>query len=231
MERNLSHTIRLLLAGTIFLFSTGSAWAFTFDTDVPADIQTQMTTDLGFMNGIQGSATSPLHQQIYGSVSGTDYAKFFSSHVTAVGLNDCGDKNAVACVIPFFDSSKMWITQNYIKFSHPQVARLMVVFHEARHTEDAQSNWPHANCPTPFLDDAGHDMVSIWTGASLAGRPACDSTPFGSYGSSTILLKNLSKNCSNCSEKVKLDAGMYADDQIGRITSAQAKSDIKKDIF
>lgn len=105
----------------------------------------------------------------------------------------------------------------------------MIIFHEARHTEDDHGNWSHATCPTPFRNERGEDMRSIWTGASLAGEPACDVTPKGSYGSSTIMLKNISQFCSNCTEKVKADAALYAADQIGRITNAQAKRQMIED--
>ena len=88
-----------------------SAFAYTFDSDVPADIQTQMTADLNFVTTIQGNGASGLHQQIFGQVDGATYSKFFNSRVTAIGLNDCGNGGAVACVIPFEDSSKMWITR------------------------------------------------------------------------------------------------------------------------
>ena len=208
-----------------------SAFAYTFDADVPADIQKQMQDDLGFVATIQSNGASALHQQIFGKVDGTAYKNFFESRVTAVGLNGCGNGGAVACVIPMIDSSKIWLTQNYIKFSHPQIARLMVVFHESRHTEDANGNWPHATCPTPFLDKSGQDMKSIWTGLMLQGQPACDVTPFGSYGSSMIMLKNVSKFCTNCGEKVTMDAGIYADDQFGRVIDANAISQINKDLY
>jgi hypothetical protein len=207
------------------------AHAYTFDSDVPADIQAQMQADLSFIGTIQGTTASKLHQQIFGLVDGATYTKFFSDRVQSVGMNDCGDQNAVACVIPFEDSTKIWLTQNYIKFSHPQIARLMVVFHESRHTEDSNGNWPHATCPTPFTDDHGQPMNSIWTGASLAGEPACDTTPFGSYGSSMIMLKNVQKFCTNCSDKVKMDAGIYADDQFKRVIAADAIQQIKDDLY
>ena len=35
-------------------------------------------------------------------------------------------------------------------------------------------------------------------------------------GSSLILLKNVSKFCTTCAQKVKVDAGIYADDQQAR---------------
>lgn len=202
---------------------------FTFDKDVPPEIQAQMRADLAFIKGILGDKATALHRKIFGGVNGADYTKFFETRVSAIGMNSCGSGNAVACVIPFRDPSKMWLTQNFIRFSHPQISRMMVVFHEARHTETQNGNWGHATCPTPFLDANGKDVQSIWTGAKLAGEPACDETPLGSYGSSTIMLKNISKSCANCTDKVRMDAGLYADDQLGRIIDADAKKQMQDD--
>ena len=204
---------------------------FTYDRNVPAEIRTQMDADLAFMAGIQGAGATPLHSQIFGKVGGAVYAEFFNSRVTGIGMNSCGGGKAVACVIPFMDPSKMWLTQNFVKFSHPQVSRMMVVYHEARHTESQNGNWPHATCPTPFKDANGNDMKSIWTGATLAGEPACDETPMGSYGSSTILLKNIQKFCTSCNDKVKMDAGLYADDQFQRIIDDGAKKQMQDDLY
>ena len=215
---------------TLSLAST-MAFGFTFDNNVPDNIKKQMLTDLDFMKSIQGNGASPLHQKVYGQVDGSAYDHFIQSRVKAVGLNSCGSPNAVACVNPVMGHSKMWLTQNFIKFSHPQVARMMVVYHEARHTEIAHRFWSHAKCPTPFLGPDGQDMKSIWTGAKLAGQPACDKTPIGSYGSSAIMLKNISKLCTNCTDKVKEDAGIYADDQLKRITDAKARQEMVDDIF
>ena len=201
---------------------TSAAMALTFDSNVPKDIVSQMKDDLSFVQTIQSKQQTALHKQIFGSVDGKAYQQFFETRVKSVGLSGCGNGSAVACVQPLF-ANKMWITQNYIKFSHPQIARLMVIFHEARHTERANGNWAHANCPKPFLDENGQNKVSVWTGAPLAGEPACDVTPMGSYGSSTIMLKNIALNCDNCSEKVKMDADLYGTDQLGRISDASAK--------
>ncbi|MBI5597619.1 MAG: hypothetical protein HY928_16135 [Elusimicrobia bacterium] len=200
-----------------------------FDADVPADVQTQLRADLAFIAGIQGREATPLHSRIFGAVSGDAYSSFFASRVKAIGMDDCGHSIAVACVKPYWNSSKLWLTQNYIRFSHPQVSRMMVVYHEARHTETAHGNWHHAVCPAPFKDADGKDVRSIWTGASLAGEPACDSTPLGSYGSSTIMLKNIQLKCTSCTEKVRMDAGLYADDQLGRVTDAEARRRIEED--
>lgn len=212
-----------------FREQTVNTKGLVFDADVPAAIQAQMRADMAFIGTIKGGAGTKLHQKIFGAVDGATYVKFFESRVSGIGMDDCGSAKAVACVIPFQDPSKMWLTQNFIKFDHPQISRMMIVFHESRHTETRNGNWSHATCPDPFLDANGKDMVSIWTGATLAGEPACDITPLGSYGSSTIMLKNVQKFCTNCTDKVKMDAGLYADDQMGRITDDGAKAEMKSD--
>lgn len=214
--------MRVFVALALIAFSS-AAGAFTFDPDVPDAIKQQMLQDLDFMKSIQGSGASPLHQQIYGQVNGAAYDHFFQSRIEAIGMNRCGSMNAVACVLPLVNHTKMWLTQNFITFKHPQIARMLVVYHEARHTETDHNFWTHAKCPTPFLDTDGSPLTSIWTQEILAGQPTCDNTPFGSYGSSTILLKNLAKSCTNCSDKVKQDADIYADDQLKRIIDPRAK--------
>ena len=223
--------IALYFSTAALVFFSTNAKALDYDADVPADIKKQMVEDLAFITTVQGTQTSPLHQTIFGKMAGATYKQWFDSRVLSVGMSDCGSQFAVACVSPFFDNTKIWLTQNFIKFSHPQIARLMVVLHEARHTENQNGNWGHATCPVPFKDAKGNDMKSIWTGSTLAGQPACDVTPKGSYGSSTILLKNVSRFCESCTDKVKLDAGIYADDQLGRISSAKAKQDMIADVF
>ena len=200
-----------------------------FDSNVEAPLKQQMLDDLNFLATIQGSATTPLHTQIFGKVEGAAYSKWFTTRIFSIGKNGCGSPNAVACVIPFQDPNKMWVTKNYTQFDHPQIARVSVIYHEARHSESQHGNWSHGTCPTPFLNAQGQNMTSIWTGALLAGQPACDVTPFGSYGSQTILLKNIALNCANCNAKVKSDADLFATDQLGRIVDASAKAAMLKD--
>lgn len=220
--------MKTIIALGVFLCSV-SGFAYEFAKDVPEAVKTQITTDLAFMKDMRGNGVSNLHKEIFGDVDGAAYGRFFEDRVTYIGMSSCGGGNAVACVIPLFGSSKIWLTKNYTQFSHPQIAKMMVVYHEARHTEKKNGNWPHARCPTPFKDKDGSDMKSIWTGASLAGEPACDETAFGSYGSSVILLRNVAKYCDNCSEKVQADAKLYGDDQFKRMIGAEAIQQIETD--
>lgn len=213
-----------VIASLLITISLGinATAAIKYDSNVPASVQTQMEDDLNFIKSIQGSKQTPFHKEIFGNVDGTAYGQFFDKRVTKVGLSDCGSPNAVACVQMIY-FNKMWLTENFTKFSHPQISRLMIVFHEARHTEILKGGWAHDKCPVPFLDENGKDKTSIWTGAKLEGEAACDSKYQGSYGSSTVMLKNISKFCSNCSEKVKMDADIYATDQLGRMNNESVK--------
>ncbi len=220
----------LLVAIWGLLFPTVS-YSYTFDSDVPVAIQAQMKGDMAFIGSVQGDGVSPLHVQIFGNVDGRAYDAFFRDRVKSVGVSECGGGAAVACVMPYYDSTKIWLTSNFIKFSHPQIARTMVVFHESRHTEDAQGNWSHVRCPRPFLDEDGKEMRSIWTGAPLAGQPGCDVTALGAYGMTVVMMKNIQKYCSNCTDKVKMDAGIYADDQLKRVIDRSAKTQLIQDLY
>jgi hypothetical protein len=214
---------------TFVLFSSFAHAALQFDAEVQPALKKQILADFDFMKSIQASQTSALHKNIFGAVDGKNYFNWFNKRVFSVGLDDCGSATAVACVIVMY-SNKIWMTPNYSKFSHPQISRLSVIYHEARHTEEENGNWSHANCPTPFKDEQGHDMKSIWTGALLQGKPACDSTAFGSYGSATILLMNIANHCESCSEKTKADAELYGKDQLGRIIDPKVKKKMIQDL-
>jgi len=217
-------------------FTSISAWAsdarprpdLRFDRDVDASLKQQILNDLEFMGSLKGSKATPLHRKIFGKVDGQSYLRWFDDRVSTVGKNLCGSDTAVACVLSAWPN-KIWMSPNYTKFSQPQIARLSVIYHEARHTEADERFWPHATCPRPFLNDEGKDVRSIWTGALLQGEPACDVTAFGSYGSQTILLKNIALNCDNCTEKVRADADLFANDQLIRIIDPSSKAAMKKD--
>ncbi len=205
----------------------------SFDKDVPVKTQKLFLDDLRFIYSIEGSLPSPLHQTVFGEISGKSYRSYFSSRVKSVGMaNDEEIPTAVAFVDSSegSDSSKMWLTDNYFKFNYPQVARTMIIFHEARHSEVENENWSHVDCPDPFLDENHQEILSILTGFKLNGLPGCDDSALGAYGTTVIMLKNLQTHCANCSEKFKMDAGIYGDDQIKRIIRADAKRQLQDDL-
>ena len=208
------------------------SFAGRFDSSVPFDTQSEMLRDLAFVRSIRGSGASGLHQEIFGEVDGPVYLDFFGSRVESIGLDAMKTGPGVmAYVSPLRGHSKVWLTRNYVGYSIPTIGKVEILFHESRHTEIRNRFWPHATCPKPFLDENGRDVRGMITGTPMAGEPACDRTPFGSYGSSMIMIKNIQKFCSNCTEKVKMDAGLYADDTLRRIIDPAAKKAIKDDLY
>ncbi len=208
----------------LFLFQslTCLAQEIQFDSDVVTASQVQMKNDLKFVESIVGIRQSPLNEEIFGRVSGVSYLQWFTKRVLSIGLSDCGSSLALACQ----DGEKpnrILLTPLYSNSDYPQILRILVLFHEARHTEAENDHWLHANCPKRFSG------ISRITGASLARQPACDSSEFGSYGVGAVLLHNIAQFCVNCSEKVKSDAELYAQDNLERLIDEGALKRAKQD--
>lgn len=212
-----------LLIVVFFPFNAlGAPIDLQFDSNVSSSLKNQVIQDFELMEAIASTKESPLHAEIFGKIEGVNYLNWFQTRVKYFGYNSCGGGGAVACVKPQY-LHKIWVTGNYTRISHPQIARLMTLYHEARHTETNNNNWPHAKCPNNF------PYRSIWTGNRLAGNYACDSTVYGSYASASVLLNNISKFCGTCTEKVKQDAKLYSDDQVKRVIDIDSIQKLKQD--
>jgi len=205
----------------------------SFSRKVPRKLRRQILEDIAFIQAVEGSGATPLHKKIFGPapVNGRIYLNFFTSRVKSITVGDCGGgPSAIACVLEEAPK-QMMLGAGYIEFNCPQIARLDTLFHEARHTETRHDGWPHAFCPTPFKDEQGNDVRGLFSGKLMAGLDACDSTPFGSYGFSLIMLKNIQKFCVNCTEKVRMDAGFYGDDNFKRMIGKKTVKALKEDIY
>ncbi len=233
ISRMVSDLFLNLALGVGLVAFCGNALAATFDPSIPASVKAGLEADIRFVSDFQGTATTAIYAQIFNekTLDGQKLVKFFDQRIKLFSLNDCGGGTGVAaCVIPGISDSTMWITNFYITANIPQVFRMSVIFHEARHTESGSGNWGHAICPTPYLDDNGKDIVGIVSGTLMAGKPACDTTVLGAYGLQAILLKNVEKACSNCNEKTREDAQIFGDDTINRISNLSARKALKADV-
>lgn len=210
-------------------------------SNVTPTIKQQILGDLNLANSIKLSKTSILHQKVFGKPANSNgYLNWFNKRIKKISLGRCMlEDAAVACVIPILESNMMRITQRYVEMNAPQVARMSVVFHEAKHTEhNPRLNegdpdlrfWLHVKCPNVFLDESGNPRTSIWTGLPLAGVEGCDSTAIGAYGTVVIMLKNIAQHSTNTSEKVKADAMIYANDQMARISDPAAYESLINDL-
>lgn len=205
-----------------------TAQGLEFDAEVEASLRTQVADDLKYLSSLQGTGATPLHREIFGAVDGRTYWRWFDRRIQFIGKNLCGSDTAVACVLSAWDGW-IFISPQYSLTPHPQVARLSVLLHEARHAENG-GDWKHSRCPKPFLDENGDDLRSLWTGALLEREYACDFTANGAYATQVVFLKNVSQRCANCSEKVRADAEIYGADLIRRITDASARAKLEKDL-
>jgi hypothetical protein len=209
-----------------FIFSALTTHADTielkFDSNVSTRLRQQVMTDFELIQSMAATRESPIHSEIFGKIDGSNYLQWFQTRVKFFGFNNCGGPSAVACVKPQY-LNKIFVTGNYTGINHPQIARLMTLYHEARHTEKENGNWSHAKCPSNF------PYRSIWTGKRLAGNHACDATVYGSYASASVMLNNISRHCETCSEKTKQDAKLYSDDQVRRVVDQTAAARLKVD--
>lgn len=214
----------LIVIGFIFSALTTHAdiIELKFDSNVSTRLRQQVMTDFELIQSMAATRESPIHSEIFGKIDGSNYLQWFQTRVKFFGFNNCGGPSAVACVKPQY-LNKIFVTGNYTGINHPQIARLMTLYHEARHTEKENGNWSHAKCPSNF------PYRSIWTGKRLAGNHACDATVYGSYASASVMLNNISRHCETCSEKTKQDAKLYSDDQVRRVVDQTAAARLKVD--
>ncbi len=208
------------------------ARALTFNADVPPALQTQMLGDLQMVQAIQGNGGgTPIFASMFSTpLVGQSLIQFFTSRIQNVGLNDCGGGAAAACVRPNINNTTMWLTPMFVNMQIPQVYRVSIVFHESRHTEVRNGYWSHAICPTPFRDSHGQDIRGIISHTLMQGLPACDVTPYGAYALQAELLKNIQFYCANCTDKLRMDAKLFGDDTVNRISDPRALQALSKDV-
>jgi hypothetical protein len=218
------------------LFFLGTAFGLEFSAQFPAPLKTQLEDDLQFLGALSAETSdsknpaSPFHQEIFGDFTGETYRRWFENRVQKAGTDSCGGQSSVtACV---FGIMPKWIylSPNYLKFSMPQVVRASILIHEARHNEPENRNWPHEKCPIPFQDENGEDIKGLFSGIRLEGVAACDQTALGSYGTQLIFLATIANHCQSCTEKVRADARMMADDTFKRMLGSPLKSALKADL-
>ena len=225
--------MRSIVVCLLALTCTHALADVSFDSDVPTDLQAQIRGDLDMVSSIQGTTGSATFQNIFQSPSldGTSLKNFFNQRITAFGMDECGGGGSVAaCVIPWNSTSKMWVTPNYVKFNAPQLFRISIIFHESRHTESNNGFFGHVDCPVPYKDANGRDIVGIISGRPMAGLPACDNKINGAYGLQAVLLKNIEHACTNCTEKVRQDGQLFGNDTINRISDLPSRKVLTDDL-
>lgn len=209
-----------------------SAWGLSYEPSVPPQLAQRIRADLGFVELIRGGPATPLHRKVFGETLGTDDLIWFENRVERIGYTHAiGEQRGTTAYNDSADGQRhhIVVTDWFARPDMPQIARISILFHEARHSEESGAYWPHRKCPKPFRDANGREMRSSYTGLPLAGEYACDATALGAYGVSVIMLMNLAHSCQNCNEKVRNDAAFYAADQLQRLLLRSDRERIKDD--
>lgn len=200
-----------------------------FDSEVPMRYRQQLIEDLNWVYSLNGNYTSPLHLDIFGTLNGSSYKSYFENYVKKVGLHDCDGGMSVACVIGNEEEGKIFLTPAFMNRETTRLMRIFTLFHEARHLDQNVVQWPHDQCPTPFLDDSGQDIVGILNGDKLEGEWACDWSAYGSYGSTAVMMSNIARFCENCTEEEKRLAQSYADMLFYRVSDPESRNKLRED--
>ncbi len=199
-----------------------------FDSSVPPELRAQMLDDMAFMASIQGQhdenyrpRASTMHKEIFGPVSGSFYLDFFLARTRKISF-DPSDKDSFLSAHMYYGPRQLMLYKHYTHHTISQLDRLDCLIHEARHAERSDDprfdGWQHSFCDIPFLD------------ANKREVRACDDTLKGGYGVTAVMFNNIARFCTNCTEKVRRDAQLIADDDIKRVNNPDNRKFILQDI-
>lgn len=185
-----------------------------FYSDVPASLKALAEQDINLLYQLKADKQNALHADFFGGPDGEAYHRYLRSQIRFIGFSKCGESGAAACGDPIFTDTTIWLTKNYETYSFPQIVRSQIYLHERKHLQFSHEHfgWNHIQCSDPYLDEAGQDIKSLISGKRMAGFYACDADETAAFGVGVSMLYNVAHNCTNCSEKVKQDALLYANE-------------------
>jgi len=216
----ISFKLSLTLVLIVNLYGSVAGYA---NSIAPQNVQELFNLDHHFLTSLQGSQGSDLHQLLFhGPVNGVVYTKYLDQRITQAQIGDCNSAQAFACWRS--DSPHTMIyPQASLASNPPQMMRIMVLAHEAKHAEPDQDHFAHVNCSAAVLYNLGV-LVPI------VGTHNCDNDLKGAYGTSLVLLKNIENFCANCTDKIKQDADLYSGASLASIDVDEERRAFFRDI-
>lgn len=172
--------------------------------------------DVSALSQVRIKSKASLFKSFFGSSDSSGIQRFITTRVKNIGYSSQVPEGVLAAA----GEGVMFLTPAYHASDSPQVSRLAVVVHEARHLD--QSPWAHVWCPSPYYFTLGSRAYRV---PELEHVPiqACDDTEYGAYGVQYTFLRAIGESCSNCTDKVKMDARLFSDvDGMVRITDPKA---------
>lgn len=191
-------------------------------------LRRQADSDLEWGRSLRGAEASPLHRKLFGDspLDGRLYEAFFKQRVTRLAKAGTftGCAGAIACHGAW---KTVRLTEKYADPRLPQVVRLSLLLHEARHSDDGSHD--HFVCPGSIRGPDGGPLRSPYLDVEVGGLRACDEEPLGAYGLQIVMLRNIQRYCGNCEPAVKTEAGRYADFLMNLIRSEEARRELLAD--
>ncbi len=180
-------------------------------------LKVQLINALNYLANIQLSQSTPLHQQFFDqSLNGLGYLAYLKKvrQFIYIPTNSSG-----LIAYARAKNSSILITSNfhYVQGSLLEVAATLL--HEAKHLPE-NGGTPHVICPD--LSVSGDVLKGHSTGQPLVGLKACDNVVDGSYGVSIVMLDNVARYCTNCSDADRAKARELADQYLQRIIDKES---------
>lgn len=197
---------------------------------VPAPVITSLQNTFALIRDLRGTASSRLHDGIFGAIDGQNYLRFVSERIEEIAYEPIPHSNTQVAFVRGAEPTVLYITSNTDASRVPLIYFLDVLVHEARHAEHGVLSYAHVSCPIPFVDFEGNEVRGIITGNPIAGRRACDTTADGPYGIVATLMKNIEHQCETCTEKVRMDAKLFGDDDARRVIDRSSYNELREDI-
>jgi|GEM_PF-2695520 len=196
-----------------------------FDTNVSPALKSLIQSDLQALSLVEGNGQSNLQMKLWGPFNGKNLSGQFLQKFRTVSVFDADDCGLL-CVIPSFSHNTIYMNPNYYPGIEPMVARWAQYLFATKVEQT-----PPVTCPTPFLDDQGHDVVSMYSHIKMEGTDNCDNSVYGAYASVAVLLSNIASYCSNCSLETKTSAKSLSLYYLQKVIDPDAKALILKDSF
>jgi hypothetical protein len=213
-----SQFIALFLAFYSLIGAPSTAHAiFTMSSDPQALAAKQtIESDFNAVSQFSFSNVSPLFQKIFDGQEAADVTRFFLKRVTSFSWDPSLTDIILASASP--GTTHITVGPALLNSSIPQVYRISTFIHEARHNESKR--WGHVPCKSDYsfkLDDI------VFPETRLAQALFCDRYANGAYGVQYVFLRAIVNSCTNCTEKMKLDAKLYGDyEALVRIDNSSA---------
>ena len=215
----------------IGIIATGSCLAagIKVSRDVPGDAVLKLRSDLDYAKSLKAIKVSPLHEKIFGPM-GIGYLQFLDKNLEFIAWYAGSVPKGVGGFVKAAEKNKktFYLTSEFLNYDLPPLYRIGLYLHESRHTEVTDPG--HRLCPDNYKDENGEDIVTHFGRVVLSGKPGCDVGYSNAYGITVTYYLNILHNCENCSEKVKMDAEIFAEDSLNRLPLQQDKKALLDDI-